>query len=250
MAINHWLDSIGATSTLATRMATAEKLLTGAGVPRSAINYALAHLQLESGLGTSSLARNHRNWSGNKFINNPKLQRAKKGPLSPEGDYYASFAKPADWAQDYRRILSISGPAGAPIAAGSITDFAARLKANRYATDPNYSTKLYSAFNTIAKAKGVDPNAALYKPEYGTAPIKYTGGPGDPTKPITTITPSTETVMYSQDPVRADQIKKGKAKKMADGLKKGNWWKDLPWYGKAGIIVGGAVIAKQLLGSR
>jgi hypothetical protein len=194
--MKHWLDEIPtigqvAPGQLLADIARIKALLQGAGVPNNSINYAIAQVMLESNLGRSNISTTLNNYSGIKYINKP-YQKATKGSKSPEGDFYAKYTTPNEWANDYRRILALDGPQGPPLAATSVDQYLNRLQANKYFTDPGYKTKYYKTFNTLANAIKV-ANA-------GTTVIKYTGGPGSPTKKIETITRDTEAVTYSNDP--------------------------------------------------
>lgn len=165
------------------------------GIPDAINRYCVAQCMLESNYGASNVAQTDNNYSGIKWINKP-YQKATRGLKSPDGGYYAHFANVGDWAADYKRILSIKGSQGAPINATTANQFGQALKANGYATDPNY----YLKFNSTLR--DVDNAVNLYQPQYGTAPIQYQGTQGNPNKPVPLITPGTETVTYSNDPNR------------------------------------------------
>jgi len=245
--MRHWLDDIPtigkvAPGELLADIARIKALLQRAGVPNNSLNYAIAQVMLESNLGKSNVAKINTNYSGIKWINKP-YQKATKGSKSPEGDYYAKFATPLDWAIDYRRILALDGPQGAPIKSDTIDQFLTRLEANKYFTSKNYKSAFFQSFNTLANALKV-ANA-------GTTVIKYTGGPGSPTKKIETITRDTEAVVYSNDPTGRVDPKTGKNTGLQPlDTKTSTTYKKpfkMPWWGYGLIGLTGVVIVKKII---
>lgn len=243
----HWLDEIPTIGSVApgqllADIARIKALLQRAGVPNNSINYAIAQVMLESNLGRSNISKTLNNYSGIKWINKP-YQKATKGSKSPEGDFYAKYATPEDWASDYRRVLSIDGPQGAPIKATTIDQFLTRLQANKYFTASNYRSAYFKSFNTLANAMKVT-NA-------GTTVIKYTGGPGSPTKKIETITRDTEAVVYSNDPTGRVDPKTGKnvGLEVLDPKESVTYKKPfkMPWWGYGLIGLTGVVIVKKII---
>lgn len=105
---------------------------------------AIAQIAHETAGFTSRVSVELYNLSGIKYINKP-YQKATKGTLSPEGNYYAKYESYNDWAVDYLRILSLGYK---PINATNIRDFAYKLKQNNYYTD--------SASNYIAGMEAWD----------------------------------------------------------------------------------------------
>ena len=100
--------------------------------------YALAQVLHETGQFTSrsKVASADNNFSGIIWINKPGVQlNATRGTArsKKEGGYYAHFDTPADWAVDFKRILSMRN---APIEAASLNDYVTRLHANKYFTAP------------------------------------------------------------------------------------------------------------------
>jgi hypothetical protein len=103
----------------------------------------------------------YNNYSGITWGNNAsqKATGAYKAPiLQPEDKTrtvsYAAYPAPINWAKDLVRILSFAP--NYPIKATSVTDYAKRLKANRYYTDPetvyaNALTKYYNFLTLNAK---------------------------------------------------------------------------------------------------
>mgnify|MGYP003648012305 FL=1 len=101
------------------------------------LSFALSQVLLETGnfSKSSTVYKENNNFSGIKWINKPYQKNAIKGSLSPEGNYYAKFNTPEDWANDYIRILSLKrskNTIGRPIDAENIEDFNNRLYANSY----------------------------------------------------------------------------------------------------------------------
>lgn len=132
-----------------------ESLLVKAGIPDDIIPMAIAQVAFETGGFKSHVSHADNNWSGIKFINKPYQKNAVRGSKSPEGDYYAHFASDADWARDYKRILSINGDK-APIYAKDLQDFVQRLHNNHYfGADP---ALYYRGVLTLYKARGILTN--------------------------------------------------------------------------------------------
>lgn len=214
-------------------------LLRNAGFSGMPVTYALAHVMHESNNLQSNLSRNYNNLSGIKYIGQ---HGAKQGPKSPEGDYYAAFDTLQAWANDYARILRLNKGKGSPITAPTANDFLQRLYANGYFTDPNYSPKYNKALR--------DVNAALVWIRQQPADmITYQGTEGRPDRPVTTITPSTQTVVYSQDPKgRVDA--QGKPKGLELFPDKGaikEALEGLSIWAKIGLVVAGVIVVKKLL---
>lgn len=249
--MRHWLDDIPTIGTvnnsqLLADIARIRTLLQRAGIPSTAMYYALAQIMLESELGRSNISKTLNNYSGIKYINKP-YQKATRGTKSPEGDYYAKYATPDDWAADYRRILSINNGKGAPITSLKIDDFLDRLKANKYYTDPGYNNKFFKRYNILAEALKL-PGSDAAK---GTTVIKYTGGPGSPTKKIETITRDTEAVVYSNDPTgRVDPTTgKNTGLQVLDTKTSTTYKKPftMPWWGYGLLGLTGLVIVKKII---
>tara|TARA_R110000868_G_C10693632_1_gene748569 strand:- start:140 stop:685 length:546 start_codon:yes stop_codon:yes gene_type:complete len=99
------------------------------------IKAGLAQLLLETGRFKARWSILNNNYSGIKWINKPYQKNSSQGQLSPEGNFYAKFDTPQDWANDYFRILSLqrkSNKIGRPIDALTIADFNEKLFANGY----------------------------------------------------------------------------------------------------------------------
>lgn len=114
------------------------------GWPQVVAPLSAAQVIFETGNKLSNVAKTDNNYSGIMWTNKP-YQKATKGlpfPASEGKYYYAHFASVNDWAKDFKRILSIKGPKGAPIDATSLGDYVARLYANKYFTS---SPTLYVA---------------------------------------------------------------------------------------------------------
>lgn len=126
------------------------QILQNAGFPSDQrIYFPLAQMMLESAWITSREANEDLNYSGIKFLGNPKIQNATRGNKSPEGDYYAKYPNANAWAQDYARVLRLNRGSGRPIDATTVDDFLTRLKANGYFTDPNYSSKYKATYQKM-----------------------------------------------------------------------------------------------------
>lgn len=222
-------------------------LLAGAGIPKSIIMYCVAQALHESNMGSSSIARNLNNLTGIKYLGNAK-QDATQGTMSPEGNYYARFTTPSKWATDYKRILSIKGPFGAPIDATNVTEFLKRLRANKYFTDPNYEAAYNRSFNAISNAVKWYNSGGANK----SIKIEYTGGPGSPTKKIETITPNTEVVKYSTDPTgRVDKDGNPKGLEIFPDVQFGfGSWAEFENWAKNNPIKTAIILAVAALGLR
>ena len=104
------------------------------------IKLALAQILHETGAFSkeSNVAKLNNNFTGIKFINKT-YQDATKGLPVPPGErkgsdsnplnYYAKFKDVGAWAKDYIRILNLKGK---PINSDSVTEFHAKLTANKY----------------------------------------------------------------------------------------------------------------------
>jgi hypothetical protein len=127
-----------------------ENLLANAGVPSNIVPMATAQVMYETGGLTSRVSKADGNLSGIKWLNKP-YQKATRGTKSPEGNYYAKFASFEDWANDYKRILSIGG-ANAPINATGLQDYVNRLYHNHYFTSA--PSVYYAGLAAIMKKTG------------------------------------------------------------------------------------------------
>ena len=114
------------------------KILDNIGITGEQNKWATAQVMFETGGLKSRVSGDDNNFSGIKFINKP-YQHATRGRKSPEGDYYAHYSSPEDWARDFRRVISLRNvktrnSAGGPAAieATSLRDYVNRLKANGY----------------------------------------------------------------------------------------------------------------------
>lgn len=125
---------------IALKLSFAENALKNAGLDPTRLKFALSQLLLETGQFTkdSQVATLNNNLSGIRYINKP-YQKATQGsavpiservqPASNPLNYYAKFSTLQDWANDYKRILSIKSK---PIAANDLNEFNNRLALNGY----------------------------------------------------------------------------------------------------------------------
>lgn len=229
------------------------EMLAAAGFPQGAIMRSVAQVLLESAFGTSSVARNLNNYSGIKFINNPAVQKAAQGTRAPDGGYYAKYSSPAAWAQDYKRVLSLNtGKLGTPLTAANIDQFLDRLQANKYFTDPDYRHKYNKVFNTMYEAVKWYNEGGMNKP----IDIDYTHGQGNPNNKVDTITPGTETVIYSNDPEgRTDKDGNPTGMKLFPDLRLPGSLKEWEAWGKEhpillAILLGGSALVLKKLFSK
>lgn len=108
------------------------KLLNSEGFPKAGQPYFMAQIMFESNNESSALARDDNNFSGIRFINKPY----QKATASTKHPGFAHYNNPGEWADDYKRILSLNiGKKGRPIDATSAQEFYERLKANGYFTE-------------------------------------------------------------------------------------------------------------------
>lgn len=137
---------------VATNQSQINQLLYNAGFPAAVAPWSAAQAILESINGTSHVAKTDNNLSGIKWVNKP-YQKATRGIKSPEGNYYAHYATWQDWANDFKRVLSV-GP-DAPINATSMQDYVNRLHKHKYFTS---SPTLY--YNLMAGIVGMPKQVA------------------------------------------------------------------------------------------
>ena len=135
---------------VALKLGITANALKNAGIDETRLKFALSQLLLETGQFTKSsqVATLNNNFSGIRYINKP-YQKASQGspvpvserisPASNPLNFYAKFATVQDWANDYKRILSIKSQ---PIKATTLSDFNARLARNGY-----YDTRRPNAAN-------------------------------------------------------------------------------------------------------
>lgn len=143
------------------------RLFDNAGIPKDVQPFAGAQVIFETNNFKSRVSKDDFNLSGIKWINKP-YQNATQGRKSPEGNYYAHFKSYADWAKDFKRIISLGG-AKAPIRATTLKDYVNRLHDIGYFTaNPDIYYRgvylIYSALpvaqkqqaREIEKAKGAE----------------------------------------------------------------------------------------------
>lgn len=207
-------------------------LLRGAGFSETIIPYLLAQVSHETDGLTSQQATKYNNYSGIKYNKHGTGSGA-------TANGYAIYSSPAKWAQDYHRILSLAP--GRPVDATSAQDFLDRLFKNHYFGTGTAAYNTYSA--------GLNRRLReLLQSSKGTTTIQYQGGAasGNPNVPVTTVTPATNSVVYSQDPGPRQTVIPGGGADKAPGdpvpLSAQNWWDKLPWYGKTGIGIGVGLI--------
>lgn len=123
-------------------------LLTNAGFPNTLVKtYAIAQVMFETAGLSSPLAQKYNNFSGIKYIGKSYQKNA-----TNTGNGYAAYATPQDWANDYKRVLSLAP--GRPINATSAQEFLNGLIANHYfGADPaTYSAGLNAWLKKINAA--------------------------------------------------------------------------------------------------
>ena len=135
---------------VALKLGVAANALQNAGIDATRLKFALSQLLLETGQFTkaSNVSTLNNNFSGIRYINKPYQKATQGSPVPPSEriapannplNYYAKFASVQDWANDYKRILSLKSQ---PIKAETLTDFNARLALNGY-----YDTRRPNAAN-------------------------------------------------------------------------------------------------------
>lgn len=130
--------------------------LLGAGFPRQKVLLALSQVMQETGVfgPNSRVSAEDNNYTGILFINKPAVQKnATQGRPFPIGEsktaHYAHFTTPADWANDYIRILNL--PPNYPISATSPVDFVSKLKGNGFFTgsETTYANNVSFFYNLL-----------------------------------------------------------------------------------------------------
>lgn len=124
--------------------------LSNSGFPGNIIPFASAQVMLETGGLKSHISKADFNLSGIKWINKP-YQEATKGTKAPEGGYYAHYNSYTQWANDFKRVLSIGGD-GAAIHATDLQDYVNRLYTNKYFTSA--PSVYYRNLSMILQAAG------------------------------------------------------------------------------------------------
>lgn len=138
--------------------------LISAGASPAILPFLICQVAHETGDFDSRVLRQNNNASGIMWINKPlKQKNAKKGLAYPsrEGRYfYAHFATLKDWAIDYLRVIGRT-----PQSAKNLTDYANKLRARGYYTDPadKYAKALESHRKKLIKA------GLLSKPQTASA---------------------------------------------------------------------------------
>jgi hypothetical protein len=144
------------------------ELLQQVGFPMAHMAYFLAQIMHETGNMTSDLAQSFNNFSGIKYVH----QAAANG----QHNGFATYATPADWAQDYKRVLSRGAR---PIDAASAQDFFHRLTTNGYFL-PSEAPAYVKGFNArLKKINQVLSDAAATGQQYANGAMNtYTTGAG------------------------------------------------------------------------
>ncbi len=107
--------------------------LKNAGIPAPILPFAYAQTAMESNGFKSDISIDDNNFSGILFINKPyqkNATRSWKHKLTDSGMYVAHFATVQDWANDFKRVLSLG--VRKPIDSTEFNDYFTRLKANNY----------------------------------------------------------------------------------------------------------------------
>ena len=127
--------------------------LNSAGFSDPGKTFALSQVLHETGSFTSrsKVARENNNFSGIIWINKPGIQKnAIRGTArsKKEGGYYAKFNTAADWAADFKRLLSMKNK---PLQAITLTDYVTRLHNNKYFTAPvkTYLSGMQKYYNLL-----------------------------------------------------------------------------------------------------
>lgn len=134
------------------------KLLRGVGIPEAIVRYAVAMCFLESRQFTSNVSRVDNNYAGIKYAGQKWATMGLPAPSSEGKGNYAHYATHEDFAQDFKRVLSLQRPGnkiGRPIDATTGADFFNRLKANGYygISAKQYMTRANAWLAKINKAK-------------------------------------------------------------------------------------------------
>jgi hypothetical protein len=123
--------------------------LNEAGATGKEFVFLLCQVGHETGDFASNVFLTHTNASGITWANKPYQLNATKGePLKENSKYnYARFKTLKDWAVDFRRITRKS-----TTKAGSLAEYAALLKQQKYYTDPVsvYANGLQNAFKKLS----------------------------------------------------------------------------------------------------
>lgn len=144
---------------------TVSNYLRAAGFPERVIDWATAQVMLETNNLKSRVSKDDNNLSGIKYNKHGVPQTP--GRLSPEGDHYAHYSSPTDWGRDFKRVLSLrnvhtknstGGPAA--IDAGSVEDYAHRLKVNGY-----YGASEYDYLRILKQLLGAKAGAPKFLAE-------------------------------------------------------------------------------------
>lgn len=127
-----------------TALTALEKALKASKLAANLLGLLFTQAAFETAYFTHRLAVQYNNYSGIKYV---AQKGTFKSPVkSPEGNYYASYLTPEDWAKDYLRILHKVNPEFglSPLDAKGILGFARSLKANGYFTASldSYATNL------------------------------------------------------------------------------------------------------------
>lgn len=145
-------------STTQQRADAVYQALKNAGFPTTILPIAYAQSAMESGGFNSAIAIDDNNYSGILFINKPyqKATRSLLHKLTDSGLYVAHYDTIQDWANDFKRVLSIG--TNKPIDSTSITQYFTRLKANNY-----YGNESIASY--MGKVKGWLQNLHISLPE-------------------------------------------------------------------------------------
>lgn len=117
--------------------------------------FIMAQTGLETEGFTSNVSQVDNNFSGIKYSKNGY---GSLGVQSPEGNHYAHYDTPEDWAKDMLRVLSIDRGAGVPLDTNSLVDYNNALKGTipnlaYYGIDAQtYLSFLKSYYNSISLA--------------------------------------------------------------------------------------------------
>lgn len=130
------------------------------GYSGAALSLACAQAMLESGWLTNRGAKQLNNLTGIKKAGSPANAAFQKKlgvtytPVAATGEggtYYAVYPTIDAWAADFKRILSMSGSKGAPIASQSAAAFIERIIANGYAGSGAGPANYRSQFTSVYK---------------------------------------------------------------------------------------------------
>lgn len=120
-------------------------LFRAAGIPTNVFYQAAAQVMWETGDLTSDLAYEFNNLSGIR-------PSQKKQYQAGVHNGFATYSSQAQWAQDYKRVLSLDFGKGKPIDAKNLQEFYDRLKANSYFTaaeSSQYLSGITAKYNKI-----------------------------------------------------------------------------------------------------